>query len=145
LLKDLAKYLKEDILKEYLTDIKNFEEDFPVESKSLTESVHKYGINLRYYGELINLIDKEFKSLSWLKNLIIRDIIMRSASHYFNSAIKDIPDYLIKTFTSHFLNLLLGYHYKLKILELGDIQYSNGRLKVMFQKIKKIINQKSKQ
>jgi hypothetical protein len=135
LLKDLAVYLKEELLSEYLQDVLDSVDDCPYDSNSLTESVHRYGINLRYYGELINIIDKNYpKALSWLKNLIIRDILVRSASHYFNSLLKDLPEYLVKIFTAHFLNLFLSHPNKIKFLESIDISFSNGKYKLGFNK-----------
>ena len=108
LLKDLAHYLKHDLLNEYLLDIIESIDDCPYDSKSLTESLHRYGINLRYYGDLINIIDKNHpKVLSWLKSLIMRDILIRSASHYFNSLLKDLPEYLIKASSKIFFNIFL--------------------------------------
>ena len=91
LLKDLAHYLKHDLINEYLLDIIESIDDFPYDSKSLTESLHRYGINLR---------------------LIMRDILIRSASHYFNSLLKDLPEYLIKAFTAHFLNVFITHSNK---------------------------------
>jgi len=44
LLYDLAKFLKEDMIDEYLKKFSLIKEDLPSDSKSLSDSIHRYGI-----------------------------------------------------------------------------------------------------
>jgi protein TIF31 len=128
-LKNLSKFLKEDVLRKFLTDVSRDEENAPNDSFSITEYMHKYGIPMRYYGEIVRLIESEqnFKKMNnWVKSLAIRDILRRSFKHIFNNLIRDVPDYLIKEFCAYFLNILLSPASLIKAIENFDMVYSNG-------------------
>lgn len=127
-LRDLSKFLKEDLLSKFLNDISKDEDGTPSDCFSLTEALHKFGINVRYYGELLKLIDNDQnmkKQSSWVKSLIVRDIFRRSAKHIFNELVSDIPEYLIKDFTAHFLNIFLSPSSSIKSLESFDLAYKD--------------------
>jgi protein TIF31 len=131
LLRELARYLKEDVLNKFLTEITKEEEMAPSDCFSLTESLHKNGISVRYYGELLRIIDNDAslkKQACWMKTLVIRDIIRRCAKHIYNSLTIDIPEYLTKHFTAYFLNLLLSPSSLIKLLEQQEVVYSNGNV-----------------
>jgi len=134
LLYDLAKFLKEDMIDEYLKKFSLIKEDLPSDSKSLSDSIHRYGINCRYFGEIISRIEKtpkSEKSNSWLKTLIVRDIYVRSARHIFDNLMKNIPSYLSTYFIAHFLNVFLCSASLIKMLEQHEIKYVNGELKLV--------------
>ncbi len=130
-LKDLAKFLKEEMLQKFLQDISKDEENAPNDCFSLTEYLHRYGIAVRYYGQIIKLIESDSnfkKTSSWIKTLAIRDIIRRSAKHIFNDLVKDVPEYLSKEFCAYYLNILLAPPTSIKNLESYDINYVNGAI-----------------
>lgn len=129
-LRNLSKFLKEEMLPKFLTDISKDDENSPNDSFSISDYMHKYGIPIRYYGEIIRLIETENfkKTNSWVKTLAIRDIIRRCAKHVFNSLVREVPEYLIKDFCAYFLNILLGPNNSIKSLENFDIAYVNGSI-----------------
>lgn len=130
-LETLAKYLKDDTLNKFLVDVNKDDDVPPSDSFTLTESVHKYGINVRYYGEIIKLIDNDThlkKNNKWVKSLIIRDIFRRCAKHIYNSIAIDVPEYLLKDFTAYFLNLLLSPGNTLKSLDNFELVFNNNTL-----------------
>ena len=130
-LRNLSKFLKKEMIPKFLVDVAKDEESAPNDSFSLTEYLHKYGIAVRYYGEIIKLIDTDAKfkrTNTWVKILAIRDIIRRSAKHVFNSIIKDVPDYLMKDFCAYFLNILLAPASSIKNLEAFEVCYVNGTI-----------------
>jgi protein TIF31 len=131
LLYDLAKFVKEDMINEYIKKFGLIKEDLPYDSKSLSDSIHRYGINCRYYGEIINRIEKTPKSEknnSWLKTLIVRDIYVRSARHIFDNLLKNIPSHLSTYFIAHFLNIFLCSAPLIKMLEQHEVLYIQIRL-----------------
>lgn len=131
LLKNLGKFLKEEIIGKFLEDVSKDEENAPNDSFSLSEYMHKYGIPMRYYGEIIRLIESEpkFKKMNnWIKSLAVRDIIRRCSKHIFNNLIKDVPDYLIKDFCAYFLNIILAPSSAIKNLEKFDMTYKDGTI-----------------
>jgi hypothetical protein len=131
LLKNISKFLKEEVLVKFLNEISKDEENSPNDSFTLTDCLHKYGIPIRYSGEILKLIESNpnlRKVNSWLKTLIVRDIIRRSAKHVFNSIVGTLPDYLIKDFSAYFLNILLAPSNLIKYLENFEIVYKEGTI-----------------
>lgn len=138
LLRNISKFLKEEVLIKFLNEISKDEENSPNDSFTLTEYLHRYGIPIRYSGEILTLIETTpslRKVNSWLKTLIIRDIIRRSAKHVFNDIVSNLPEYLIKDFSAYFLNVLLAPANLIKHLENYDIIYKEGSI----QSVKPIV------
>ena len=138
LLRNISKFLKEEVLIKFLNEISKDEENSPNDSFTLTEYLHRYGIPMRYSGEILRLIETTpslRKVNSWLKTLITRDIIRRSAKHVFNDIVSNLPDYLIKDFSAYFLNVLLAPANLIKYLENYEIVYRDGGI----QSVKTIV------
>ena len=131
LLKNIAKLLKDEMLDKFLVDCSKEEDNMPADSETLEHIIHRYGINSRYYGILISKIDEKDtfkKSLSWLKTLILRDIIVKSARSIYNSLMKDVPNMHSQAFSAYFLNVLLGTSSQIKALDyftLSEITSNN--------------------
>ncbi len=133
-LNELAQFVKEDMINEYLKKFLILKEDLPCDSKTLAESIHRYGINCRYYGEIIRRIEKNpknEKNNSWLKTLVTRDIFVRSTKHIFDNLVKNIPPHLTTYFISYFLNIFLCSPQIIKMLENHEVQYKNGEMKLV--------------
>lgn len=155
LLKNFAKFLKEDSIDKFINEVAKEDENIPSDCFSLTEAVHKYGINIRYYGEILKRLEnlKEEKSekaensniaenankektninttrknTGWIKSLIIRDLLRRAAKHLFNETTKDLPEYLVKDYSAYFLNVLLAPANLIKYLDNLTMEYSHGTL-----------------
>ena len=136
---NLAKFLKEESIEKFLNEVGK-EDNVPSDCFSLTEYLHKIGINCRYYGEIMNKIEKmsevnssfsptpspQNKNFSWIKSLILRDLIRRSAKHIFNDTMRELPEYLVKEYTAYFLNILLSPSILINSLEGQNIEYING-------------------
>lgn len=136
LLRNMAKFLKEEVLIKFLNDISKDEENSPNDSFTLTEYLHRYGIPMRYLGEILRLIESNEnlrKVNNWLKTLIVRDIIRRCAKHIFNSIVSGLPDYLIKDFSAYFLNVLLAPANLIKNLDNLEVVYKDGAIHTVKQ------------
>lgn len=124
-LKSLAKFLKEDLIGKFLSEMENDEETLPCDSDTLHNVIHRYGISTKYFGYMISQIENSESmrlSLSWLKSLIQREIIIKSARSIYNEAVKAVPNYLVKSFTAYFLNVLLGSPGLVKAIEYFNIR-----------------------
>jgi hypothetical protein len=131
LLRNISKFLKEEVLLKFLTQISKDEENTPNDSFSLTEYLHKFGISIRYLGEILRIIESNNtirKMTAWLKSLIIRDILRRCSKHIFNEIVSTLPDYLIKHFSAYFLNVLLAPSNLIKYLDNYDIIYASDSI-----------------
>lgn len=58
LVKDLARFLKEDQLQSLVNDLKSGD-GVPTDSQSMSDLFHRSGINMRYLGEVYTLLQKE--------------------------------------------------------------------------------------
>lgn len=125
-LEKIAKFLKEDQIISMLNSM-SLDDDslsLPAESDSLKECLHKYGISTRYFGIILETIennDKFKKKLNWLKTLIKREVIVKSARLVFNQLIKNVPKSYVNGFIAYFLNVLLGHPNQIKALEYFDV------------------------
>jgi protein TIF31 len=150
LLRNLAKFLKEESIEKFIIEVAKEDENIPSDCFSITEAVHKYGINIRYYGEILKRIENlneekaedsnaenkekssssnlHKKNIGWIKSLIIRDLLRRAAKHLFNETTKDLPEYLVKEFSAYFLNVLLAPANLVKYLDTYTIEYVNGSI-----------------
>ena len=92
-------------------------------------------VSMEFYGEIMKKMDimaeansPQKKNFSWIKSLILRDVIRRSAKHIFNDTMRELPEYLVKEYTAYFLNILLAPSNLIKNLEGQRIEYTNGTI-----------------
>lgn len=148
--KDFATFLW-DIVLPHITELVRLGEEAPYDGKTLTQFLHRRGVNMRYLGELSRLArdEEEIDRKTQLENqkrknpmpvfwqdLIEVEIIARCMKHLVNSFISDnslkIPAPLI---ISHLLNLLMGN---------GEISPEIDLEELLQNESKKSVDQKKK-
>ncbi|XP_044144840.1 clustered mitochondria protein homolog [Bufo gargarizans] len=82
----------------------------PLDGKTLKESLHSHGINIRYLGTVAEMIDKmkARPSLDYLYRIIIVEIMTRSAKMILRSYLQGIEMSALSAAVSHFLNCFLS-------------------------------------
>lgn len=128
-LKNISKFLKEEVITKLFTYIQNDEDNLPSESESLYNFIHKFGISSRYFGEIIKRIDENpalSKSLSWFKSLILREMLTRGAESAFNDIFKTVPMMYSQAFAAYFLNVFLGHSNQIKALDYFNVSATNS-------------------
>ncbi|CAF3343891.1 unnamed protein product [Rotaria sp. Silwood1] len=105
LLKEAAEYL---VLKQIPLMIQDFQDHsaVPVDGESLSEAMHSRGINIRYLGRVVQLLNQQ-SSLFYLYDISVTEILCRSAKHIFRNYIQSVPLHLLSFSISHFLNCFL--------------------------------------
>ncbi|UJR33486.1 hypothetical protein I4U23_020931 [Adineta vaga] len=105
LLKEASEYL---VLKQIPLMIQDFQDHttVPVDGESLSESMHSRGINIRYLGRVAQLLSQQ-SSLIYLYDIVVTEILCRSAKHLFRNYIQSVPLHLLSFSISHFLNCFL--------------------------------------
>ncbi|VDN06962.1 unnamed protein product [Thelazia callipaeda] len=78
----------------------------PLDGRSLTESLHSRGINIRYLGKLTKCI-QNVEQLTYLKVISMTELLCRSAKHIFRGYLQPIPTGHAAIAVSHFLNCFL--------------------------------------
>lgn len=96
-----------------MTQIQNLQEGdvgFPMDGQSLSNLLHKRGINVRYLGNIAKLADRSSPRLQALRQLSIQEMITRAFKHICNRSLRHLPASLATACVSHLLNCLLGSH-----------------------------------
>ncbi|ETS83387.1 Protein TIF31 [Pestalotiopsis fici W106-1] len=105
-------YLRENIVPEFVNDIKNSELPFPIDGVSLTRIMHKRGINMRYLTKVIAAC--EGPRLQRLADLCQQEIVARSFKHVAGKYLRYLPMPLTSTCIAHLLNCFIGFSYNPK-------------------------------
>lgn len=99
-------FLKETAIPELLNDLRDSEASFPMDGASLRNLLHKRGINMRYLGQIATL--SEGSRLQSMREICVRDIIVRSFKHIAAKYLRYLPLPLTSACIAHLLNCLLG-------------------------------------
>lgn len=128
-------FLRNTVLPELITDLKDGDVGFPMDGQSLSRLLHKRGINIRYLGKLATLA--EGKRLESLRTIIIQEMVSRAFKHVASKYLRYMPIPLAASCISHLLNCLLGSQFnanpKADLDESMAILYSGTDL--TFQKV----------
>jgi protein TIF31 len=105
-------YLRADVIPRFLRDLQEGETGFPMDGASLTSTLHKRGINVRYLGELARLAgEKEENRMQALKQICLQEMVSRAFKHVANKQLRDLPPAFSQSCIAHLLNCLLGAEY----------------------------------
>jgi protein TIF31 len=108
----VCEYLRSDVIPRFLRDLQEGETGFPMDGASLTSSLHKRGINVRYLGELARLAgEKEDNRMKALKQICEQEMVSRAFKHVANKQLRDLPPAFSQSCIAHLLNCLLGAEY----------------------------------
>ncbi|EEH44643.1 translation initiation factor 3 subunit CLU1 [Paracoccidioides brasiliensis Pb18] len=103
-----CQYLISKIIPELIQDLHNGDVGFPMDSRSLTQLLHKRGINVRYLGKLARLSQEKGQRLAALSTLLIQEMVSRAFKHIANRYLRYLPPPFAASCISHLLNCLLG-------------------------------------
>ncbi|KAK2604531.1 hypothetical protein N8I77_007452 [Diaporthe amygdali] len=99
-------YLRDTAIPELLNDLKESDISFPMDGTSLRNLLHKRGINMRYLGKIAS--QSEGSRLQCLRDVCVRDMIVRSFKHVAAKYLRYLPLPLTSTCIAHLLNCFLG-------------------------------------
>ncbi|KAM4808065.1 clustered mitochondria protein homolog [Rhinophrynus dorsalis] len=82
----------------------------PMDGKSLTESLHAHGINIRYLGTIAEVMDQleERPSMDYIYRIVIMEIVTRSTKLILRSYLQGVEMSALSAAVSHFLNCFLS-------------------------------------
>ena len=97
------------MISQYFMSIVQFLIAIPVETVSLTNSLHKRGINMRYLGKLCELFDNSTEfSINQFKFLLKEEMVSRVVKRIINRKLQSTPIYESATTISNVLNELFA-------------------------------------
>ena len=105
--REACKYLQEVVIPGFLNDLKESDISFPMDGRSLGRVLHRRGINIRYIGKLAEL--SEGTRLQCMREICVREMIVRSFKHVAAKFLKHLPLPLTSTCIAHLFNCLLGF------------------------------------
>ncbi|CAG8445698.1 10634_t:CDS:10 [Funneliformis caledonium] len=109
--RDASKYLRDTVIRMLIIEFTTLAVT-PVDGSSLTTTMHRRGINMRYLGMIANIIDEsQDKKLDHVKHLVIHEMIIRASKRILRGLLRELPLTYVPYCISHFLNCLIGADY----------------------------------
>ncbi|KXG48804.1 Tetratricopeptide-like helical [Penicillium griseofulvum] len=106
--RDACDHLRSKVIPDLLKDLHDGDVGFPMDGQSLTQLLHKRGINLRYLGKLAQQSTEKGPRLQALSILVVQEMITRAFKHIANRYLNNVPAPFVASCLSHLLNCLLG-------------------------------------
>lgn len=105
-LKKLATFAKEKMVKNFVDEWSRMTKAVPVDTQTLVNALRGYGLNSRYLGYVLQILDPQ----SHMKHILLtkRAIVVRCLSHLLNHVLSCIPYLQISDTISHLLNCAVG-------------------------------------
>ncbi|KAJ3319813.1 Intracellular distribution of mitochondria, partial [Blyttiomyces sp. JEL0837] len=93
-------------------DLVSYPSMIPLDGQKLTNFFHGRGLNMRYLGKLLTLLD-DLKtditiSLGFIKSLLKEEMIARAAKIVLRELLREVPLYMVSQCISHFFNCLFA-------------------------------------
>ncbi|XP_055511855.1 clustered mitochondria protein homolog isoform X1 [Leucoraja erinacea] len=111
LMKDIADFVVSVQIPSFIKDCEGHVL-MPADGATMTDALHKYGINIRYIGKITQLISQSENKqyLEHISRLLIGEIITRVAKHVVVLYQQNVEISALSLAISHFLNCFLSSH-----------------------------------
>ena len=106
--REACDYLRSKVIPELIQDLHDGEVGFPMDGQSLTQLLHKRGINMRYLGKVAEQTKEKGARLQALMTLLVQEMIARAFKHIANQYLRNVPVPFVAPCVSHLLNCLLA-------------------------------------
>ncbi|KAL4743420.1 clustered mitochondria protein [Aspergillus similis] len=106
--RDACDFLRSKVMPELIQDLHDGDVGFPMDGQSLSQLLHKRGINIRYLGKLANLAKEKGSRLEALSTLLVQEMVVRAFKHITNKYLRNVPAPFAASCVAHLLNCLLG-------------------------------------
>ncbi|KAB8071513.1 clustered mitochondria-domain-containing protein [Aspergillus leporis] len=106
--RDTCDFLRSKVMPELIQDLHDGDVGFPMDGQSLSQLLHKRGINIRYLGKLAQMSKEKGARLDALSILLVQEMIARGFKHIANQYLRDVAAPFTASCITHLLNCLLG-------------------------------------
>ncbi|GLI72959.1 intracellular distribution of mitochondria [Penicillium ochrochloron] len=106
--REACEHLRSKIMPDLVQDLHDGDVGFPMDGQSLTQLLHKRGINVRYLGKLAQLSTEKGPRLQALSTLLVQEMIARAFKHVANQYLRNVPAPFVAPCITQLLNCLLG-------------------------------------
>jgi protein TIF31 len=104
----ICDFLRSKAIPDMVTDLYESDVGFPMDGRSLSQLMHKRGINIRYLGKVAALANEKGDRVRALLIVAHQEMITRSFKHILNRYLRHLPTFFSTACISHLLNCLLG-------------------------------------
>ncbi|KAJ3075473.1 Intracellular distribution of mitochondria [Podochytrium sp. JEL0797] len=102
----ISKFLQETVLPAIIIDLASNTTSVPLDGVQLTKYLHERGINMRYLGKIRETLDKLSPDSTFIKDLVLSEMISRASKAVLRELLREIPLHLASDCIAHFLNCL---------------------------------------
>jgi len=106
--RNACKYLVEQVIPRTIRELRVGETGFPLDGQSLSNVLHKRGINIRYLGLIATQTEGDDPRLLALKQLCVQEMVSRAFKHVANKYLRNLSVPFVHSCLAHLLNCLLG-------------------------------------
>ena len=106
--RDICSYLTKDVIPSLIKDLREGDVGFPMDGQSLTRTLHRRGVNVRYLGSIADACTNGGPRLSALLQLARQEMVTRCFKHVANIELAAVPPPVVPACLSHLLNCFLG-------------------------------------
>ncbi|KAL4946176.1 hypothetical protein BDV06DRAFT_183354 [Aspergillus oleicola] len=106
--REACDFLRSKVMPELIQDLHDGDVGFPMDGQSLSQLLHKRGINIRYLGKLAKLAEEKGSRLGALSTLLVQEMVARAFKHIANKYLRNVPGPFAAPCVAHLLNCLLG-------------------------------------
>ncbi|XP_020715259.1 protein clueless isoform X2 [Ceratitis capitata] len=106
LIQDASEFLVKKQIPSFIKEHMNHTSP-PMDGTSLTEALHSHGINIRYLGKVIHMLEK-IPRMEYLHRIAVVELIVRSTKHIYYSYMQNTDAMHLSNAISHFLNCFLS-------------------------------------
>ncbi|RAQ55210.1 protein TIF31 [Aspergillus flavus] len=106
--RETCNFLRSKVMPELIQDLHDGDVGFPMDGQSLSQLLHKRGINIRYLGKLAQMSKEKGARLDALTLLLVQEMIARAFKHIANSYLRNVAAPFTASCIAHLLNCLLG-------------------------------------
>ncbi|ORY51437.1 hypothetical protein BCR33DRAFT_694296 [Rhizoclosmatium globosum] len=100
----VSKFLQETIIPAITVELGTNPSSVPLDGQRLTSFLHERGINMRYLGRIALSLEKLNSAPSYVKDLLVSEMIARAIKHVLRELLAEIPLYMSSDCIAHFLN-----------------------------------------
>ena len=100
----------------------------PVDGTALVELMHARGINVRYLGKFIVMVE-DMQRMEYVRSIAVTEVLFRSVKHVFLKYMQQVEPGSLSHAISHFLNCLLSSSTSVRVLNKNDDSLSKKKRK----------------
>lgn len=108
LIREVCDFLTGQVIPTLVKDLREGDVGFPMDGQSLTRTLHRRGVNVRYLGAIAQACEDGGRRLLALKSLAIQEMASRAFKHIANRQMAALPPPAIPACLAHLLNCFVG-------------------------------------